>query len=109
MEKNFFEKEVKRISKLAYLKLSEEEEEMKMIEHFRKMYKFVSRLKEVDTRNVRMLIYPHDRVSLRMEDDIPREGISHLDVMKNAPLTFKEYIRTKSPIKEAKIKEKQAE
>ncbi len=108
MEKNFFEKEVKRILNLAYLRLSEDKER-KMVEHFRKMYEFVSRLKEVDTQNVRMLIYPHDGVSLRMEDDIPREGISHLDVMKNAPLTFKEYIRTKSPIKEAKIKGKQAE
>ena len=105
MEKNFFEKEVKRISQLAYIELSSEEEK-EMIEHFSRMYEFVSRLKEVNTENVDMLIYPHDGVSLRMENDVPREGISPLDVMKNAPDTFKEYIRTKSPIKEAKIKEK---
>ncbi len=105
MEKNFFEKEVKRIAKLSYIELSPDEEKQ-MIEHFRRMYEFVSRLKEVKTGDLKMLIYPHDEVFLRMEDDTPRKGISFLDVMKNAPDTFKEYIRTKSPIKGAKIKEK---
>lgn len=105
MEKNFFEKEVKRIKQLAYLNLTPEEEE-KMVEHFKKMYDFVSRLKEVDTDKVDMLIYPHEGVFLKMESDIPKEGLSSLEVMKNAPDTFKEYIRVKSPIKEAKIRER---
>lgn len=104
MEKNFFEKEVRRIAKLAYLELTEEKEK-EMIEHFRKMYDFVSKLKEVNTENVEMLVYPHDGVSLKMYEDVPKDGIGLLDVMKNAPDTFREYVRTKSPIKEIKSKE----
>ncbi len=104
MERNFFEKEVDRIARLAYLKLSSEERK-EMIHHFEKMYKLVSILKEMEIDNVPMLIYPHEGAKLPLFDDIPEKGLELIDVIQNAPDSFKEYIRSQSPIKEAKLKE----
>lgn len=103
MEKDFFEREVERITRLSYIELTEGKKK-EMIEHFKKMYDFVSKLKEVDTDGVKMLIYPHDNATLKMHKDVPQSGLPLLDVMKNAPEVFGEYIKAKSPIKEIKIK-----
>ncbi len=104
MEKNFFEKEVERIASLAYIKLDAKEKE-EMTLHFKKMYELISILKEMKIDNIPMLIYPHENMKLALFDDVPEKGLELIDVIKNAPESFKEYIKTKSPIKEAKSKE----
>ncbi len=104
MEKNFFKDEVERVSRLAYLKLTPEEKE-EMTKHFEKMYELVSVLKNMEIDDVPMLIYPHDEMKLALFEDKPEKGLDPIDVIKNAPQSFKEYIKAKSPIKEAKSKE----
>ncbi len=96
--------EIRRIAKLANLKIELKEEVKKMRGHFAKMYGLIDVLREVNVEGVAMLIYPHDKYFLRLREDSAKEGISRAPVLDNAPDSLNGYIKAPSPIKEIKQK-----
>ena len=82
---------IKRISRLALIEVSPEEED-KLISDIVKIINFFSKLKEVDVENVEpMFMTPRKKPIVR--EDEPRDGLSREDVLRNVKEVINGYIK----------------
>ncbi len=77
------EKTVDHLANLAKLEFNKEDK-AEIISDLNKMLSFVETLNELNTDNIDPLIHISDEVN-NLRDDIPAEGVSQSEGLKNAP------------------------
>jgi aspartyl-tRNA(Asn)/glutamyl-tRNA(Gln) amidotransferase subunit C len=75
--------QVKHVANLARLAITEEEAE-KFTKQLDAIITFAEQLNELDTENVEPTSYVLDIKNV-LREDVPKKGLPHADVLKNAP------------------------
>lgn len=88
--------DIKHLSKLAHIKLSEEEEQ-KLTPQLEEILKYVSQLRKVATENIEPTSQVTGLVNIFREDKIDTTRVlSQKDALRNAPATHNGFVKVKS-------------
>ena len=85
------EREIEYLSRLARIKLNEEEKE-RFEKELKKIIEYVSKLKEVDTENIEPTYHVLPVTNVFREDKVEK-SLDIEEVLKNAPDRFKNFFK----------------
>ena len=89
---------VRRLAELSKLSFSENEE-TEMVDGLNEMIAFVDKLKELDTANVKPLVFMTEETNV-LREDVVESPISQAEALKNAPSKDMYYFRVPKVIKQ---------
>lgn len=91
--------DVKKITSLARIKITEEEEKT-LKKRIEKFFEYVEKISEIETKNIEPLFNPLSRETLFHSDDV-EDSFSASSALKNAPDVLDHFFKTPSIIKGA--------